>query len=74
MEQGVSEVVEGALAAVTSVPFAPGSIVVLPPWIDVLAVTSGTLEGTSLPPERMNVRLALFGVEELVQIREHRHG
>ena len=68
MEQGVSEVVEGALAAVTPVPFAPGSIVILPPWINVLAVTSGTLEETIFPPERMHVRLALFSVEQLVDV------
>jgi hypothetical protein len=64
----------GALAAVTPGAFAPGSIVVLPPWIDVLPGTSGTLEGTSFPPSRLQGRLALFGVEEWVQRREHRHG
>src|SRR5207249_5943989 len=43
MEQGVGEIVEGALAAVTPVAFAPGAIVVRPPRINVLALTPGPL-------------------------------
>src|SRR5215510_8304108 len=70
VEQGIGEVVEGALAAVTPVAFAAGSIVVLAPRVDVWAVTSGTLEWTIFPPECVNICLALFGVEELVQVRE----
>ena len=31
VEQGIGEVVEGALATVTPVPFTPGAIVVTPP-------------------------------------------
>jgi len=49
------EVVEGALAAVTPVPFTPGSIVIIPPRIDVLALAPGTLEGALFPPQRMDV-------------------
>jgi hypothetical protein len=32
------------------------------------------LERTIFPPQHMDVRLALFGVEELVHMGEHRHG
>jgi hypothetical protein len=49
MEHGVGEIVEGALAAVTPVAFAPGAVVVLPPRIDVLALAPGTLEGPIFP-------------------------
>jgi hypothetical protein len=68
VEQGMSEVVEGALAAITPVAFTPGSLVVRPPWIDVVALASGTLEGTIFPPQRMDVSLTLVGVEELVDV------
>ena len=61
----MSEVVEGALAAVTPVPFTPGSIVVIPPRIDVLALAPGTLEGAIFPPQRMDVDLAGFYTEQL---------
>ena len=73
MQEGLGEVVEGALAAVTPIAFAAGAVVVLPPGIDVLALAPGTLEGTLFPPECMNVGLALFGIEELVQMGEYRH-
>ena len=73
MEQGIGEVVEGALATVTPVAFAPGAVVVRPPRIDVLALAPGTLEGTIFPPECVNIRLALVGVEEVVQMRKYRH-
>src|SRR5215510_13617989 len=70
----MGEVVERALAAVAPVAFAPGSVMVLAPRIDVLALAPGTLEWTIFPPECVNVRLALVGVEEFVDVREHRHG
>jgi hypothetical protein len=74
MQQGVGEIIEGTLAAVAPVAFAAGAIVVRPPRIDVLALAPGTLEGTLVPPECMNVGLTLFDGEELMEIREHRHG
>ena len=74
MEHGVSEIVEGALTAVAPVPFASGSIVIIAPWIDSVALAPGTLEGTIFPSQRMDVGLTLFGVEEVVDVREHRHG
>jgi len=64
----MGEVVEGALAAVTPVTFTPGAIVVIPPRIDVLALAPGTLERVLFPPERMDVGLTVFGVEELVDV------
>jgi hypothetical protein len=74
MEQRIGEVVEGALAAVAPVAFTPGSIVVLPPWIDILALAPGTLEGPIFPTQRMDVGLTLVDVKELVDVRKHRHG
>jgi hypothetical protein len=74
VQQGIGEVVEGALAAVTPVTFTPVSIVVISPRIDVLALAPGTLEWTIVPPQRMDVDLTLGDVKELVDVREHRHG
>jgi len=68
VHQGMGEVVEGTLAAVAPVALAPRSVVVLPPGIDVLALAPGTLERVLFPPERMDVGLTVFGVEELVDV------
>ena len=68
MEQGIGEVIEGALATVTPVAFASRSVVVRAPRINVLALASGTLEGPIFPPQRMDVGLTLVGVEELVDV------
>ena len=68
MEQGKGQIVEGPLAAVAPVALAPRAVVVLPPGIDVLALAPGTLEWALFPPERMDVGLTLFGVEELVNV------
>jgi hypothetical protein len=64
----MGEIVEGALAAMTPVAFAPGAVVVRPPRINVLTLAPGTLEETIFPPERVDVRLALFGTKELVDV------
>jgi hypothetical protein len=64
----MSKIIEGALAAVTPVAFASGSVVVRPPRIDVLALAPGTLEGTIFPPERMDIDVAAIGVEEVVEV------
>ena len=74
MQQGRGEVVEGALAAMAPVAFAPGAVLVCAPLANVVALAARTLQRTIFPPERMDVGLALFSVEELVQMREHRHG
>ena len=68
VEQRIGEIIEGALAAVTPVAFASGSVVVRPPRIDVLALAPGTLEWTIFPPQRMDVGVALVDVEELVDV------
>jgi hypothetical protein len=40
----------------------------------MVALAARTLQRTVFPPERMDIGLTLFGVEELVQMGEHRHG
>jgi hypothetical protein len=74
MEQGIGQIVEGALAAVAPVAFASGSVVVLPPRIDVVTVTPGTLQGAIFPSERMDISVACVRVEELVEMGENGHG
>jgi hypothetical protein len=74
VQQGIGKVVEGALAAMAPVAFAPGAVLVRAPAANVVALAPGTLQWTIFPPERMDVCLALFGVEKLVQMREHQHG
>ena len=74
MHHRIGEIVESALAAVAPVAFAPRSVVVLPPRIDVLALAAGTLEGLLFPSQRVDVGMTLIGVEELVEVREHWHG
>ena len=73
-EQSIGEVVEGALAAMAPVALASGSILIRAPAANVVALAARTLQWTVFPPERMDVGLALFGVEELVQMGEHWHG
>jgi hypothetical protein len=74
VEQGTGEVVEGALAAVTPVAFASGSIPVRAPLANVVALAARTLQRTVFPPERLDVGVALVSVEEMVQMGEYRHG
>ena len=74
MQEGLGEVVEGALTTMASVAFASGAILVRAPAANVVALAARTLQRPVFPPERMDVGLALFGVEEVVQMREHRHG
>jgi hypothetical protein len=74
MQQGIGEVVEGALAAMAPLAFASGTVLVRAPAANVVALAARTLQRTLFPPQRMDVGLALFGIEELVQMREHRHG
>ena len=69
----MGEVIEGAVAPVTPVPFTPGSIVILPPRIHIPALAPGTLEGAIFPPQRMDVGLAGFDTEQLVYMREGQH-
>src|SRR4029453_12237788 len=70
------EVIEGAFAGLlfTTVAFQSGLVMVLTPRTDVVALTARTLEWAIFPPQRMDVGLTRFGVEELVEMRHHRHG
>ena len=74
VQHGIGEVVEGALAAVAPVAFVPRSVVVIALRIDIMALAPGTLEGPLFPSQRVDVGVALIGVEELVEVREHWHG
>ena len=47
---GVGQIVEGSIAAITPVAFAPWSIVIIAPRIDVVTLAAGTLEGPIFPP------------------------
>ena len=74
MEQRLGQIVEGALTAVAPIAFASRPVVVCAPRVDVVALAPGTLQRAIFPPERMDVGLTLVDIEELVNVREHRHG
>ena len=74
MQQGSGEVVEGALTAMAPGAFAPGAVLVCAPLANMVALAARTLPRTIFPPERTDVGLALFRVEELVDMGKHRHG
>jgi len=76
VQEGTREVIEGALAALlfTAVAFQARLGVVGAPGPDVEALTAGTLEGPIFLAQRMEVGLTRFGVEEVVEMRHHRHG
>jgi hypothetical protein len=74
MQQGRGEIVEGTPTAMAPVTFAPGAILVGAPLSNMVALAARTLQRTIFPPQRMDEGLTLFDVEELMQIREHRHG
>ena len=66
VQQSLGKIVEGPLAALAPVAFAPGAVLVRAPASNVVALAARTLQRPVFPPERMDVRLALFGIEELV--------
>jgi hypothetical protein len=74
VEQGSGEVVEGALAAVTPVACASRALLVRAPAANTVALAARTWQRTVFPPERMEGGLTLVNVEELVDVRKHRHG
>jgi hypothetical protein len=74
VQQGISEVVEGAPTAVAPGAFALRTVLVRAPASNVVALAPRTLEQTIFPLACMDGRLALFAVEELVDVREQRHG
>jgi hypothetical protein len=69
------EVIEGALAVLlfTAVALQSRLVVICTPGTNVVALTSGALQGLIFPAQRMYVSLTRFGVEELVDVREHWH-
>src|SRR5262245_32886726 len=75
VQECACEVIEGALAGLlfTAVALQSRLVVICPPGTNMVALTSGTLEGPIFPPQRMDVRLTLVDVEELMNVREHRH-
>jgi hypothetical protein len=64
----MGQIIEGPLAAVAPVALAPRAVVIGTPGIDILALAPGTLERAFFPPEGMDVGLAVFGIEELVDV------
>jgi len=76
IQERAREVIEGALAGLlfTAVAFQARLGMVGAPGPDVEALTAGTLEGPIFPAQRMDVGLTRFGVEEVVEVRHHRHG
>jgi hypothetical protein len=73
VQQGIGEVIEGALAVVAPVAVAAGSVVVHAPRIDMATVASGTLQRAIFPPQCVDVGLTLFCAEKWVDMGEHWH-
>ena len=76
VQEGAREGIEGALAGLllTAVALQSRLVVLGPPGTNMVALTSGTLEGTIFPPQRLEVGLTRFGVEEVVEMGHNRHG
>ena len=76
IQQRAREVIEGALAGLlfTAVAFQARLGMGGTPGTDVEALTAGTLERAIFPPQRMDIGLTRFGVEEVVEMRHHRQG
>ena len=58
----------------TAVAFQSRLGVVRTPRTDVVALTARTLEWAIFPPQRMDIGLTRFSVEEVVEMRHNRHG
>src|SRR3712207_8677891 len=63
LQEGIGEVVEGALAAVAPVAFAPRPVSVRAPAANVLALAPRTLQRAIFPPERMRSEERRVGKE-----------
>src|SRR5262245_58335019 len=57
----------------TPVALTSRSLLVRAPAAYVVALAARTLQRPVFPPQRMDIRLALFSVEEVVQMREYQH-
>ena len=73
MQEGIGEIVEGALAAVAPVAFASRPVMVHAPRVDIVALAPGTLQGAIFPAQGMDISLAGFDTEQLVDMRESQH-
>ena len=67
-QQRMGEVVEGTPTAVAPIASASWPVMVRASASNVVALAPRTLEWTIFPAQRMDVALALFGIEELVDI------
>jgi hypothetical protein len=67
-QQRVDEVVAGTPPAVTPIACASWPVMGCAPRADRVALATGTRERAILPAPRMDVGLALFGTEELMEI------
>ena len=67
-QQRVGEDVEGRPTAVAPIASASWTVMVRASASNVMALAPRTWEWTIFPAQRMDVALALFGIEELVEI------
>ena len=67
-QQRVDEAVADTPTAVTPIAFASWPVMVCALRADRVALATGTLERAILPAQCMDVGLALFGTEELMEI------
>jgi hypothetical protein len=76
VQKGAREVIEGALAGLlfTAVALQSGLVVIRAPGTNMVTLTPGALQKPIFPAQPMDVRLTRFGVEEVVEMRNHRHG
>ena len=74
MHQRAGEVIEGPLAVTAAIALASGAVVVIVPGTDLVILTPRTLQRPLFPVQTMDIGVAGVDIEELVQIREHRHG
>ena len=76
VQECAREVIEGPLTVLlfTAVALQSGLVVVDAPRTDVVALTPRALEGPIFPAQHMDIGLTRCRVEELVQMRNHRHG
>ena len=74
MHQRAGEVIEGPLAVTAAIASASGAVVVIVPGTDLVILTPRTLQRPLFPVQTMDIGVAGVDIEELVQIREHRHG
>src|SRR5262249_7367610 len=76
VQERACEVIEGALAALlfTAVALQAGLVVIRTSGTNIVALTPRTLERPIFPAQPMDIRLTRFGVEEVVEMRNNRHG